>query len=154
MANLGLTIQQVVRRSGLDLRTIKAILDGSHRPHARTLKRLAEGLGVSCDEFFLDPAQLLYRNFDLRTNPVVEELIAARPDLFVGWTGADFDDLHSRFGTGGPLTAEGTLQVVGQMNRHRQLQEKFAVLLESSQADLIGGIVEMMYEKVTEKENR
>jgi len=32
MANLGLTIEQVVARSKLNLRTIKSILDGSHRP--------------------------------------------------------------------------------------------------------------------------
>jgi transcriptional regulator with XRE-family HTH domain len=153
MANLNLTIEQVVERSGLDLRTVKAILDGSHRPHARTLKRLAEGLGVSCDEFFLDPTQLLYRRFDRQTNPIVEEVIAASPDLFAGWTDADFDELHSRFGTGGPLTADGTLAVVRQMNRNRQLYEKLAVLLESSHADLISGIVEMMYEKVMAEEN-
>jgi len=154
MANLGLTTEQVVARSGLDPRTIKGILDGSHRAHARTLKRLSEGLGVSCDEFFLAPTQLLSRRFDLQTNPAVEEVMAARPDLFVGWTEADFDELHSRFGAGGPLTAEGTLQAVGHMNRKRQLYEKFAVLLESSQADLMGGIVEILYEKVLAGETR
>ncbi len=148
MANLGVTIEEVVQRTGLDVRTVKGILDGSHRPHARTLTRLAEGLAVSSDEFFLDPVQLLYRQFDFRTNPVVEEVIADCPDLFAGWTDLDFDELHSRVGTGGPLTAEGTVQAVRQMNHNRQLHEKLAVLLESSDADLIRGIVEMMYEKV------
>ena len=81
-------------------------------------------------------------------------MVAASPGLFEGWTEADFDELHSRFGTGGPLTAEGTLEVVHRMNGNRQVHEKLAILLESSHADLVRGIVEMMYEKVMPNENR
>ena len=148
MARLGLTIRQVAARSGLDHRTIKGILDGTHRPHAKTLHRLAAGLGVSPDELFVEPAQLLYRCFDRATNPLVAEAVANHPELFSGWTEADFEELHSRFGTGGPLTAEGTLAAVHAMNANRRTHEQLAVLLESSQAEVIRGIVEVMYENV------
>jgi len=148
MANLHLTIEQVAEKSGLDKRTIMGILDGTNKPRAQTLHRLAEGLGVSPDEFFVDPVQLAYRHFDEDTNPVVQEVVDSHPDLFADWTGADFSELHSRFGSGGPLTTEGTLQAVRQMNRNRRLHEKLSLLLESSQAKVIGGILDLMYESV------
>lgn len=148
MTQMGLTIDEVVSRSGLDLRTVKGILDGTKRAHPRTLHRLAQGLGVSADELFVDPARLVYRCFDRQTNPVVAKVVESRPELFEGWMQADFDELHSRFGTGGPLTAEGAISAAEAMNRNRALHEKLAVLLESNQAELVRGILEVMYQKV------
>jgi transcriptional regulator with XRE-family HTH domain len=148
MSRLGLTVEQVAARSRLDQRTVRGILDGSNRPHARTLHRLAAALGVAPDEFFLEPGQLAYRCFDQATNPVVAEVVHSHPQLFSGWTEADYEELNSRFGTGGSLTAEGTLAVVDLMNRNRKSLEKLAVLLESSQAELIRGIVDVMYDKL------
>ena len=150
MADQGLTIDQLSRKSAVDRRTIKGILDATKRPHLRTIGRLARGLRVATDEFFVDPAQLLYRRFDRDTNPIVLEVIEAHPKVFAGWTALDFDELHSRMGTGGPLTAEGTLTAAWEMNAKRELHEKLTVLLESSQAEVIAGIVELMYEKVVE----
>ena len=49
MVQHGLTVAQVAEQCGLDERTIRGILDGSNRPHARTLHKLAAGLGVSAD---------------------------------------------------------------------------------------------------------
>jgi transcriptional regulator with XRE-family HTH domain len=147
MARLDVSTSEVAERTGLDERTIRAILRGTGRPQPRTLHRLAEGLGISVDEFFLDPSQLLYRHFDERTNPVVVELLASEPRLFAGWGEGDFDELHSRMGTGGPLTPEGALQAVRDMNRKRQLHDQLDVLLESSQADLAATILSAMYEK-------
>jgi transcriptional regulator with XRE-family HTH domain len=150
MTRLDVTIEQVAARSALNPRTVKGILDGTNRPHARTLHRLAAGLGVSPDEFFVDPAQLVYRCFDQATNPVVADVVESHPELFGGWTEADFEELHSRFGTGGPLTTEGALGAVTAMNRNRAAHEKLALLLESSQADLIRGIVEVMYNNLVD----
>ena len=75
MAAGGLSFGRVAEQTGLDERTIRGILGGGNKPHAQTLHRLAEGLGVKVDEFFVDPAQLLYRRFDRQTNPVVAEVI-------------------------------------------------------------------------------
>ena len=148
MADQGLTIDQLSQQSAVDRRTIKGVLDGAKRAQARTIGRLARGLGVASGEFFVDPARLLYRRFDQDTNPVVLAVIEAHPEVFADWTDFDFDELHSRVGTGGPLTAEGALTAAGEMNAKRELHEKLTVLLESSQAEVIAGIVELMYEKV------
>ena len=89
---------------------------------------------------------MLYRRFDRQTNPVVAQVVADRKELFAGWTEADFDELHSRVGTGGALTVEGTLTAVQQMNQKRQLHEQLDVLLESSQAEVAAEILNVLYE--------
>lgn len=148
MAAEGLSLGQVAQRADVDQRTVRAILGGTNKPHARTLHRLAKGLAVSIDEFFFDPSQLLYRSFDRQTNPAVEEVIQAHQELFDGWGEADFDELHSRMGSGGALTAEGTLAAVGEMNRKRELHEKLDLLMESSQAELIGTMIDLAHGQV------
>jgi len=148
MAAAGLSIGEIAEKTGLDQRTIRGILTGTNKPQARTLHRLAAGLGVSVDEFFVDPAQLLYRRFDRRTNPVVEEVIRTRGELFADWGAADFDELNSRVGAGGALTREGALAAVHQMNRKRELHEKLDLVLESSHAELVGGMIDLAYEQV------
>lgn len=148
MATEGLSVRGVAQRTGLDERTIRGILGGGNKPHAQTLHRLAEGLGVKVDEFFVDPAQLLYRRFDRQTNPLVAEVIETHGELFDGWTEADFDELHSRVGAGGALTVEGALSAVRQMNQKRELHEKLDLLLESSHAEVAAGILNVLYKKV------
>lgn len=148
MTRLGLSMGQVAEQTGLDRRTIQGILDGRSKPHAQTLHQLAERLGVASDELFLDPSQLIYRRFDRQTNPAVDEVVSQRPELFAGWSEADFDELFSRVGTGGPLTAEGAVAAVERMNRNRGLHEKLAVLLETGHADVIRGVVEALYESI------
>jgi transcriptional regulator with XRE-family HTH domain len=148
MAARGWSVRQVAERTGLDERTIRGVLGGGNKPHAQTLHRLAEGLGVKVDEFFVDPAQLLYRRFDRQTNPLVAEVLGTHGELFDGWTEADFDELHSRVGTGGALTVEGALTTVRQMNRKRELHDKLDLLLESSHAEVAAGILDVLYEKV------
>jgi transcriptional regulator with XRE-family HTH domain len=148
MAAEGLSLSGVAKRTGLHVRTIQGILRGGHRPHAATLHRLARGLGVSVDEFFVDPALLLARRFDRQTNPLVAEIVADHRELFAGWVEADFDELHSRVGTGGGMTAEGALSAVRQMNRKRELQEKLNLLLESSHAELAAEILDVLYGKI------
>lgn len=147
MAERNWTVADLVDATGLDRRTVQGIRDGTTRTHAQTLHRLAEGLEVSVDEFFITPAQLLVRHFDRETNPGVEEAVHSEPNLFDGWSELDFDELRSRFGTGGALTPEGALEAARQMNRHRRLHDMLAFLLETNQSDVIAGILEVMYEK-------
>ena len=61
MARLGLTLEQVIAATGLSERTVKAMLAGTSKPHARTLNRLAAGLGVAVDELFQNPSLLAHR---------------------------------------------------------------------------------------------
>jgi len=148
MAKQGLTFEQVVERTRLSERTVKTLLAGTSKPHARTLHRVAEGLGVPTDELFQDPSLLAHRLFDRATNPLVEELVAESPGLFAGWSEPDFDELYSRFGHGGALTTDGVLAAVQALNRKREIQYKVDVLLESSHAELISGIIDLLYQKV------
>jgi transcriptional regulator with XRE-family HTH domain len=148
LAAAGLSSEQAAEKTRLDKRTIRAILNGTHRPHARTLQRLAEGLQVSVDELFLDPSRLIYRRFDRHSNPVIEEILEEHRELFEGWGEADFDELHSRVGTGGPLLREGALAAVRDMNRKRELLDKVSLLLETSHAELLCAIIELYFEKL------
>jgi transcriptional regulator with XRE-family HTH domain len=148
MAARGLTMSSVAEWTGLHVRTVRGVLRGDKKAHARTLHRLAEGLGVNVEELFVDPAQLVYRRFDRQTNPMVTGVIEDHKELFHGWTEADFDELHSRVGMGGALTVEGTLAAVREMNRKRELHEKLDLLLESSHAEVAAGILNVLYERV------
>jgi transcriptional regulator with XRE-family HTH domain len=147
MAREGLTIPELIARTGLNHRTLKELLAGRHQPQARTLHRLAHGLNVPIEELFQDPALLRHRLFDRHTNPVVEEVIAAQPQIFHGWTAAEFDELYSRFGTGGALTKEGTFNAVCAMNRRRDLLAKVTLLLETSEAELLESFLELLYRR-------
>jgi transcriptional regulator with XRE-family HTH domain len=147
MARQGLTLDEVAERSGLNLRTVKALLRAESRPHGRTLQRLAAGLAVPVDELFQDPSLLVHRLFDRRTNPVVDEVVEEQPELFHGWTEAEFDDLYSRFGHGGPLTRDGAIAVAESLNRRRVVQQQVALLLETSEAELLISLVDLLYRR-------
>jgi transcriptional regulator with XRE-family HTH domain len=150
MARNGLTIAQLVHRSGLDERTIKSLLAGTNdKPHARTLHHLAKGLAAETDELFDNPVRLALRRFDRQTNPVVDDVIADHPRIFDGWSVDEFDELYSRFGTGGPLTADGALAAATAMNRKRQIHDRVALILETGEAELLAGFVDLLYGRVT-----
>ena len=149
MARFGLTVGHVVERTGLDERTVKGILSGSsRRPHARTLHKLAAGLGVPADELFQNPSLLARRRFDRATNLVVDEVVAERRELFDGWSERDFDELYSRFGTGGGLTTGGTLETVEAMNRKREVHHKVDLVMETDEAELLSRIIGVLYDRV------
>lgn len=148
MARRGLTLRQLVAASGLHERTVKAVLHGNAKPHARTLHRLARGLEVGTDELFQNPAALGVRQFNRQTNPAVDEVIRGQPALFADWSTADFEELYSHFGTGGALSVEGATQVVLAINEKRAVHQKVALLLESGEARLLRGVVDLLYQKI------
>jgi transcriptional regulator with XRE-family HTH domain len=149
MARDGLTVAELAKRSGLAERTLKDVLASSRRrPHARTLHRLAAGLEVSVENLLREAASSDSLGFDRQTNPLVEEVIATEPHGFVGWTEGDFDELYSRFGTGGAQTLEGVRQTAQLMMMHREVHERVAVLLESSLSDVLVGMVKALHDKV------
>jgi transcriptional regulator with XRE-family HTH domain len=148
MARFDLRLDDVVERTGLDERTVKGILAGANKPHARTLHRLASGLCVDVDELFQDRSLLAHRLFDRATNPEIDAVVDERPELFAGWTQADFDELYSRFGVGGALTAAGAVEAVTEMNQSRELQHKVALILESGERELLAGFVELLYRRI------
>lgn len=147
MAREALTYDDVVAATGLDARTLRGILHAKKRPHARTLSRLAEGLGVQPDELFAGDAATVQAGFDAATNPEVEAALEADPELFANWTTADFGELASRFGAGGALTPAGVREAAREMNTNRQTLRQVRVLLESDQAAAVRAVIEAMYER-------
>lgn len=147
MAERGLTVRELVTRSGLDHRTVKAVLRGS-RPQPRTLHSLARGLGVPTSELFREPPPHAAQAFDRATNAAVARTLEEHPELFLDWTEAEFAELESRVATGGALREQGVLAAVQDMNRNRRVQQQVAVLLETSHATLLAALVEAMYVQV------
>lgn len=147
MARSGLTIRDVVSGSGLNERTIKGLLAGTQKPHARTLNKLAEGLGVEVDELFNEPDDWERQPFDQATNRTVQEVLDECPELFGNWTDEELDELFSRFGTGGELTRDGVLAAANAMNARRDVFDKIAVLMETEHADLLAEFVDMLYRR-------
>jgi transcriptional regulator with XRE-family HTH domain len=148
MVRRGVTSDKLASSSGVDRRTLAAALHGTKRPHSRTLHRLAAALEVPTDELFRDSSLLAHRTFDRQTNPLVDEVVAEQPDLFVGWSETDFDDLYSRFGTGGALTRAGAVAAAEKLNRARAIQAKVALVLETHEADLLEQMVDLLYRRV------
>jgi transcriptional regulator with XRE-family HTH domain len=151
MARHGLTYGDVVEATGLDERTIRGLVRGVNKPHARTLHKLAGGLGVSVDELFRPspPASSAERSFDRATNPLVDSVVRDHQSIFLAWSDADFDELYSHFGTGGALTEAGVLSAAEAINHKRSLLRQVSVLLESGEADLLADFVKMLYRRVT-----
>jgi transcriptional regulator with XRE-family HTH domain len=150
MARDGLTFVDVVEATRLDERTIRGLVRGENKPHARTLHKFAQGLGIAVDELFEQPRVSTPQSFDRATNPLVDEVVDAHPDVFQTWSTADFDELSSHFGTGGALTEDGVLATAESINAKRALLRQVAVLLESSEAELLADFVELLYRRVTD----
>jgi transcriptional regulator with XRE-family HTH domain len=150
MARHGLTFEEVVRSSCLDERTVRGLARGTNNPHARTLNKLATGLGVEVDELFRRHDQPAARRFDRATNTLVEGVVAAHGDMFDRWSEADFDELYSRFGTGGQLTEAGVLAAAEAMNARRDLWRQISVILESGEARLLAEFIGLLYRRATE----
>lgn len=148
MARLDLTVDQVVELCGVDDRTVKAILAGAAKPHARTLHRLAVGLGVPADEFFQSPSLLVHRAFDRETNPVVDDVVQQNRELFHDWTERDFDELYSHFDTGGALAYERVINVAALMNRKRQTLHRAELVLEAGESDILVAVVDLLFARI------
>lgn len=154
MARDGLTFEDVVRASELDERTVRGVVRARNQPHARTLHKLAAGLGVSVDELFRPVGEMPARRFDRATNTLVKGVVTAHPDRFRNWSEADFDELYSRFGTGGQLTEAGVLAAADAANAKREVFRQMGVILETSEAELLARFVELLYQRATASRRR
>src|SRR5689334_5906369 len=151
MARDDLTLEYVVGATELDARTLRSLARGDSHPHSRTLHKLTTGLGISIDELFQPVAHIAPRRFDRATNSLVDDCVAAHTKLFRNWSQADFDELYSRFGTGGQLTEEGVLAAAQATNMKRDLWRQMSVILETNEADLLSQFVGMLYNRATSK---
>lgn len=147
MAREGMTYEDVIAATGLDERTIRGIARGTTRTQARTLHRLADGLGVMVDDLFAPPAGMSAGDFDVATNPAINETVSEHPDLFEGWSPHDFQELASRFGVGGQLNEAGVREAAVAMNTDRELLTKAHLVLESDQRHLLAELILLLHDR-------
>ncbi len=152
MAAKNLTLNEVARRSGLDVRTVHGILNNPRaRPHARTLHKLAQGLAVPVEELFQNPAALSTSAVARGTNPLIQRILKEQPELFDGWESADFHHLvqfSDRYNIQHPPEL---LQLVNSINRIRQLYPEILTILMSSYGTLFVKVVES-FSAIVEKD--
>ena len=149
MAQAALTYEDVVSATELDERTIRGLARGTTNPHSKTLHKLAQGLGIEIEDLFRSPGLHSPRRFDRATNTLVRDVVAANACTFQNWSDADFDELFSRFGTGGQLTEAGVLAAAEEMNEKRDLWRQVGVIMESGEAKLLTDFVELLYRRAT-----
>lgn len=148
MAREGLSYDELALQTGLDTRTLRGILRAEKQPRSITLKRLADGLGVSVDDLFhADESSVGIADFDAATNPAIEEAMAVEPQLFDKWLPGDFGELASRFGAGGPLTLEGVIESARKMNVNRETIERARVVLETDQRETLRQVIDALFER-------
>jgi transcriptional regulator with XRE-family HTH domain len=147
MARHGLTFHDIVETTGLDERTLRGLVRGTNNPHARTLHKLAYGLGVEVDELFRAAASP-HLAFDRATNPLVEGVVHDHPDVFSGWTQAERDELTSQFASGGSLSEAGVLAAAEAINAKRALLQQVCVILESSESELLSNFIQLLYQRI------
>ncbi len=142
MAAKNLTLADVARRSGLDIRTINGILNNPQaRPHARTLHKLARGLRVPVEELFQAPPLLVQQPKASVSHPMIHRLLQERPDLFDGWEPSDFVRLEALCQE---RQVEKTAQVIhlaSSVNRARQLSSGILRILASNYGSLFLQVV-------------
>lgn len=149
MARDDLTFDQVVETAQLDERTLRSLARGATHAHARTLHKLAQGLGVPIDELFRPAGRTAPRQFDRATNSLIESFVGDHAEIFHKWSEGDFDELYSRFGTGGQLTEDGILAAAQATNRKRDVWRQISVILESGEAELLASFIDLLYRRVT-----
>lgn len=77
MVERDLTLRQVIAATHLHERTVKAVLRGKGKPHARTLHALAKGLGFDARDFFPGPDTSTAVVVPLADKPILERAAAA-----------------------------------------------------------------------------
>lgn len=142
MAAKNLTLADVARRSGLDIRTINGILNNPQaRPHARTLHKLARGLRVPVEELFQAPPLLVQQSPTAVSHPLIHRLLQERPDLFDGWEPGDFARLEALCEERQVQEPAQVIPLATSVNRARQLSSGILRILASNYGSLFLQIV-------------
>jgi len=88
------------------------------------------------------------RDFDRRTNRLVDQVRWNRPELFVRWSEDELDELYSTVGVGGELNEQGVVEAAGAMNRRRETLRQVQVLLETHLAEDVRNLIANLYRQV------
>jgi Predicted transcriptional regulators len=155
---LGVSQKTLSQRSGLSRTTLYQLSQGkTARPQDMTVHRIATALGVSVASLTGDPEETTateqteaerFRQFNEQTNPRVEEVKEAAPELFEEWSQTDWEELYSCFGVGGALSEEGVREEARRINEKRELLRRVEVILETHLRSATIGLINSLYESV------
>ena len=97
MVKRGLTSAYVAQACAMNDRTLRAILRAEHGAHARTIKRLADGLGVDPDELTLGPQlEIAWPTISEQLGRVLIGFARECPSLFARWSPDDIAEISRR----------------------------------------------------------
>lgn len=154
----GISIKQLAKQTGVSLQTLRYWKRvGISYSRDERLELVARVLGIGDPQAMFEenleqpPARQIpvwpadSKNVDVQTNPAVQEVLADRPELFLGFEPADWEELYSLHGTGGALTYEGVCEAAQLVNRKRELRRKFDALLETDHFETLAHLVDVLY---------
>ncbi|MEX0703773.1 MAG: helix-turn-helix transcriptional regulator [Planctomycetales bacterium] len=160
---------ELARRAGVSRTTLHHLERAeTSRPQAAILRRIAEALELPADWLedragasrkragasprealsapdLPSPAPAPREAFDRATNPLIEEVAEDRPELFRGWSDAEWRELYSSFGAGGALTREGVIESARRIDRRRATLRKLEVVLDTHLEEVAEGLVDALY---------
>ncbi|MFQ5733519.1 MAG: helix-turn-helix domain-containing protein [Planctomycetaceae bacterium] len=144
---------ELAQRSGVSRTTLYQLLRGGvSQPRASTLKRIADALDIPVSDLVAGednpPGFDTASRFDRATNPCVNEVSEECAGLFAGWTAAEWDELYSSFGVGGPLTPEGVVQAAIDINRKSEVVQRLNVVLETHLRNVAVSLIDALFEQV------
>ncbi len=154
---------ELASRAGVSRTTLYQIGRGAvEKPRASTLKKVADALGVSVEQLTVgsitvgqayktEPVPQEAFDFDRATNSVIDSVCNDNPRLFSGWSGTDWQELYSSFGTGGQLTPDGVAQAAGHINRKRETIRRLNIVLETHLHDVAVHFIDSLYQSVQPK---
>ena len=160
----GWNLGELARNAGISRTALYMLERGKTRnPHGSTLRKIARALEVTPEQLWQDFATTpnrqsvirvardksdaeLQRHFDRSTNPAVAEMAQQAPELFVGWSSQEWDELYSTFGTGGPLTPDGVEETANQINRKRETIQQLHVILETHLSEVAVKLIETLFQ--------
>ena len=71
----------------------------------------------------------LNRKLNAATSPAVDEVAETHPELFEGWTAAEWDELRSIRGMGGEMTEDTVIEEAKKITENREVHNQFHDLL-------------------------
>ena len=169
----GWTREELARKAGLSRTTLFYLeRGGTQQPRLSTLKRLAETLELDFQELMeqslaarppadlspsLDPRDSpvparsdlrLSPEFDRKTNPVIDQVLAESPALFQEFTSSDWEELYDGMRMDEAISAHGVRDQAVRITRKKQLIRKLEVLLQTHFSEITAALLETLYQQI------
>lgn len=146
-AQRGWDQSRLAREAGISRTTLSQLENGrGPDPRPSTVGKVTLALGLP--PAWWDVQEHAARAFDRATNPEVLAVAERHPAAFTNLTPADWDELHSVFGTGGALTEDGVLAQAVRLQVKRELIRQLEVVLETHLGEAATAMIRGLYERV------